>query len=77
VRAELSGWYFGNLVFGGIIGMLIVDPLTGSMWNLTPDHIDEKLDATTAEIIRSGRGFVVRLVSDLTPAERARMVRIN
>ncbi len=77
VRAELSGWYFGNIVFGGIIGMLIVDPLTGAMWNLTPDKINLKLDATTAMLLREGKGFVVVLVSDATPAGRARMVRIN
>lgn len=27
---RFSGWYWGNIVFGGAIGMLIVDPLTGS-----------------------------------------------
>lgn len=32
--ARVSGWYFGNLAIGGAIGMLIVDPLTGSMWTL-------------------------------------------
>jgi hypothetical protein len=34
VRAEISGWYFGNILFGGLIGMLIVDPITGKMWKL-------------------------------------------
>jgi hypothetical protein len=34
VGANLDEWYFGNLLFGGLIGMLIVDPLTGSMWEL-------------------------------------------
>jgi hypothetical protein len=77
VRAELSGWYFGNIVFGGLIGMLIVDPLTGAMWNLAPDKLDLKLDATTATIRPGGRGFVVRLLAETTPAERARMVRVN
>jgi len=30
----IDGWYFGNLLFGGLIGMLIVDPATGAMWKL-------------------------------------------
>ncbi|RKY32980.1 MAG: hypothetical protein DRP74_01425 [Candidatus Omnitrophota bacterium] len=34
VKATLSGWYFGNILFGGLIGMLIVDPITGKMWKL-------------------------------------------
>jgi len=30
-----TGWYFGgNFVFGGLIGVLFVDPLTGAMWNI-------------------------------------------
>ncbi len=31
---ELSGLYFGNLLIGGVLGMLIVDPATGAMWSL-------------------------------------------
>lgn len=35
LHSNLTPWYFGNLIFGGIvIGMLIVDPITGSMWSL-------------------------------------------
>ena len=33
-NASINGWYFGNLLFGHIIGMLIVDPATGAMWRL-------------------------------------------
>lgn len=34
VKATLSGWYWGNILFGGFIGLLIVDPITGKMWKL-------------------------------------------
>lgn len=37
VKASLSGWYFGNIIFGGLIGILIVDPITGKMWKLPQD----------------------------------------
>ncbi len=37
IKAGLSGWYFGNILFGGLIGALIVDPLTGNMWKLPTD----------------------------------------
>ena len=36
LSADLSGWYWGNLIFGGLLGMLIVDPATGAMWKLDP-----------------------------------------
>lgn len=32
--SRLNGWYWGNLVFGGLIGLLAVDPATGAMWRL-------------------------------------------
>ncbi|MFN0009363.1 MAG: hypothetical protein ACKVXR_15775 [Planctomycetota bacterium] len=31
---DMNGWYIGNLLFGGLIGFLIVDPLTGAMYKL-------------------------------------------
>lgn len=34
ISAGLDGWYIGNILFGGLIGFLIVDPLTGAMWRL-------------------------------------------
>lgn len=77
VRSELSGWYFGNLIFGGLIGMLIVDPATGAMWNLSPDQITRPLRADQAALIKTGDGFLVTLISDLNAAERSAMVRIN
>jgi len=34
ISAGMDGWYIGNIIFGGLIGMLVVDPLTGAMWRL-------------------------------------------
>jgi hypothetical protein len=34
MSARLNPWYWGNLLFGGLIGFLIVDPATGAMWKL-------------------------------------------
>lgn len=41
---QLSGWVFGNIVFGGIIG-LAVDAISGSIYKLTPDQIQAELRA--------------------------------
>jgi len=38
LSSSMNGWYIGNIVFGGLIGFLIVDPATGAMWKL-PEHI--------------------------------------
>jgi len=77
IRSELSGWYWGNIIFGGLIGMIAVDPATGAMWNLSPDKLDRTLSAQQAELLKTGDGFMVALVSELSDAERARMVRIH
>lgn len=77
LRAGISGWYFGNLLLGGVIGMLAVDPVTGAMWNISPEKIDQSLTASQASLIRHREGFVVVLASQLTPAEREHMTRIN
>nr|WP_298726651.1 PEGA domain-containing protein [uncultured Steroidobacter sp.] len=74
---KMSGWYWGNLVIGGLIGMLAVDPATGAMWNITPDKIDRKLASGELAMIRNKTGFVVVLESELSPAERLAMVRVN
>jgi len=38
IKPVLNGWYFGNLLLGGLIGMVIVDPISGAMWTLSPDE---------------------------------------
>jgi hypothetical protein len=77
LESTLSGWYWGNIVLGGLIGMLIVDPLTGAMYNLTPDKIEQPLTPAQAAVIRNGNGLLVVLASQATPHEREEMVRIN
>jgi hypothetical protein len=77
LNSSLSGWYFGNLIFGGLIGMLIVDPLTGAMYNLTPEKIEQPLSPAQAQVIRERKGLLVVLASQATAHERAQMVRLN
>lgn len=37
---HVSGWYYvGNFVFGGLIGYLIIDPITGDMY-----YLDEEVN---------------------------------
>lgn len=39
VLPSISGWYWGNIVFGGLIGWFIVDPLTGAMYTLDNRYV--------------------------------------
>ncbi len=66
VRGEPNLWYIGgNLVSGGLIGWLIIDPLTGAMWTLQPKDID----ATLAKKISGldNKGLTIMLTSELPP----------
>jgi hypothetical protein len=41
IQHNLNPWYIGNIVFGGLVGALIVDPLTGGMWAMRSTiHLD-------------------------------------
>lgn len=42
---ELSGWVFGNIVFGGFLG-LAVDAITGGLYQLTPTQIQAEMSKT-------------------------------
>ena len=49
---ELNGWYFGNIVFGGFLGMLIIDPASGAMWSL-PDSFTADMGAARPDATSS------------------------
>ncbi|WP_085696300.1 hypothetical protein [Pseudomonas sp. B26(2017)] len=42
VDASVNGWYWANLLFGGLVGLFVVDPLTGAMYTL-PDEVNGNL----------------------------------
>lgn len=47
--SSVSGWYMGgNLLVGGLIGYLAVDPATGAMWKLQPENVQVALTSLTA-----------------------------
>jgi hypothetical protein len=53
LRPKLSDWYmYGNILASSLFGWLIVDPITGGMWEFSPGSVDTNLDA----IVGSGEG---------------------
>jgi len=51
---KIDGWYFGNILIGGLIGLLIIDPATGAMWKLDTEFISETLTQQTAMLDKAG-----------------------
>lgn len=45
LQAHANGKYIlGNLLFGGVLGWLIIDPLNGGMYDLSPEKILVEMD---------------------------------
>jgi hypothetical protein len=76
VDTKVNGWYVaGNLLFGGVIGWLIVDPATGAMWKLDTNEINVTLKGP-----RQGRAVEntrIVLLEDVPPSLRSKMIRVT
>ncbi len=79
VTGSVNGWYVANILFGGIIGLLIIDPITGAMYDLTPDTVNATLDAMNVKTSSNERSLTVVLAEQL-PADawkNARLIKTN
>jgi hypothetical protein len=62
-----SGWVWGNIVFGGLIG-LVVDATSGGMYKLTPEQIYAELSTTQAGTIFKEDGIYIAVVFEADPS---------
>ncbi len=77
IASTINGWYFGNFFFGGLLGMLVVDPLTGAMWTLTPEKFNAHLAATQAAGGDSDAVLQVVLLKDVPSDLRGNLLRVR
>lgn len=64
---SVSGWVWGNIIFGGLIG-LAVDAITGGLYNLNPGQLAATLANQRANIAPAKDGIYVVLVRKVDPA---------
>ncbi|MEL7298004.1 MAG: PEGA domain-containing protein [Pseudomonadota bacterium] len=62
-----SGWVWGNIVFGGLIG-LAVDAISGGFYKLTPEQIEAELLAGSANAKVNSEGLYVFVALEPNPA---------
>lgn len=79
--SSVSGWYWGNLLFGGVIGMLIVDPATGAMYKL-PEGVSADLGApiTPATPVAQAQGqkdLQLVMIDSLSTEAKAKLIRVE
>ena len=77
IGSRLNAWYFGNLLLGGLIGMVIVDPLTGAMWTLSPTSVNASLNKKTSALDQGQRSIEVVLLQSVPQELRSKMVRLR
>ena len=75
VEFKLDGWYFGNILIGGLIGMLIVDPATGAMYKLETEFLNETLEQPTGNI--KNDSLNVYAVNEIPDDWKAHLVEIT
>lgn len=73
VNTKVGGWYFGNLLLGGLIGLLIVDPATGGMWVLDTNDIDVTFNTLKQGALKKN----VVLLENVPLALRSKMIEIS
>jgi len=75
LTAKIDGWYFGNILLGGIIGLLIVDPATGAMWTLNDTAI--ATFQQTASASTGDRGLKVVSIDSLPMKYQGQLVALR
>ena len=64
---SVSGWVWGNIVFGGLIG-LAVDAISGGLYHLSPEQLNAELKKNGANVSSSKDGIIVVAVLRPDPA---------
>jgi hypothetical protein len=62
---KFNAWYIGNILFGGLIGV-IVDPITGAIYNLTPKELNAEMNKGTA-FKNNGKDIYIAVVLNIDP----------
>ena len=71
LTSSIDGWYWGNLLIGGVLGMVIIDPMTGAMWQLDP-NISIELVQTQSNLSLS-----VMDINDIPQEWKDSLIRIS
>jgi hypothetical protein len=77
VDSRINGWYVGNIVFGGFIGWLVVDPLTGAMWALDAEQVSGTLAETVAMDETSPPQLRIVALDSVPESARSRMIQVR
>jgi len=76
LNADIDGWYFGNILIGGVLGLLIIDPVTGAMWKLQ-DKCNANLVTSSTTLLTEDGAVNVAYLSDVPAELQKNLVPVN
>ena len=80
VTSSMNGWYIGNILFGGVIGLLIVDPATGAMYSLNTKDTNVVLNDLKKENLQANaQSLTIVSTNELSDEvlEKAKPIQLN
>ncbi len=58
LRHKVDGWFWGNILIGGLIGIGI-DAIDGAMYKLSPDQVSAALESGQASVLQQRDGLYI------------------
>jgi len=67
ITRSTSGWVWGNIVFGGLIG-LAVDAISGGLYKLSPEQVEAELAGKGMGMDMQGSDIIITVVLEPDPS---------
>jgi len=67
ITRSTSGWVWGNIVFGGLIG-LAVDAISGGLYKLSPEQVEAELASKGMGMDMQGSDIIITVVREPDPS---------
>jgi len=67
LKREMDGWFLGNIIFGGLIG-IIIDASNGAMYKLNPDQVIAQMGKSTSMISSKDEKVFVAVTLEADPS---------
>lgn len=74
---RVNGWYWGNLLLGGVIGMLIVDPATGAMYKPSTDFVQENMARNPVGALNTSPSLRICSIGEIPKDMEKQLVKVN
>lgn len=65
INRTVDGWFFGNIIIGGLLG-IIIDAASGSMYRLTPDQVITTMGRNSS-VMKNGDDIYIAVSLEIDP----------